>query len=88
MPDPVENIPHDDREEQKWIQATKNIFNAAMKQQPPQISRSEVESLIIGLRSNVVTKRGAEVLSMLEGYLKLMKDKKKSFVKITTTPKA
>lgn len=82
MPNDVEDIPHDNTEEQKWLDATKRIFDNALKQTPPQISRSEVESLIIGLRSNVVTPKGKAVLKMLQSYFDFMKVKHRNFMRV------
>jgi hypothetical protein len=84
MFDDLESIPADDREEQKWLEATKQAFDVALKGRPPQISRSEVESLIMGLRSNVVTPKGKEVLKMLQGYLNFMKVKHRTFMKVVS----
>ena len=76
------NIPQNNAEERKWLEATKHVFSDALKDAPPQISRSQVESLIIGLRSNVVTPRGKEILKMLQSYLDVMKVKHRSFLKV------
>jgi len=77
-----ENIPHDDTEERKWLEATKQVFSDALKDNPPWIGRSQVESLIIGLRSNVVTPRGKEILKMLQSYADVMKAKHRPFLKV------
>jgi hypothetical protein len=84
MPDDLESIPLDDREEQKWLKVVKQAFDTALKGQPPQISRSQVESLIIGLRSNVATPKGERVLKMLQSYLDFMKVKHRTFMKVVS----
>ena len=86
MPDDLESIPLDDREEQKWLKATKRTFDAALTQHPPKIARSEVETLIIGLRGNVVTSRGKEILKMLQSYADFMKVKHRDFMKVAGGP--
>jgi hypothetical protein len=68
--------------ENDWLRAIGNVFKLAAKEQPPQISRSEVESLIIGLRSLAKSPEGLRTLEMLNGYLDTMKKKNKKFLPI------
>jgi hypothetical protein len=84
MLDDLESMPLDNREEQKWLKATKQVFDTALKGRTPQISRSEVESLIMGLRNNVVTPKGKEVLKMLQSYSDYMKVKHRTFMKVVS----
>ena len=69
--------------EQDWLDAVKQVFTDAKSRKPPLISRSEVESLVIGLRSLAQSPKGVQVLSMLNGYLGTMKKKNKKFLPIT-----
>jgi hypothetical protein len=61
----------------------KIVFDFAKSQKPPMISRSEVESLIIGLTSVAESPKAKQVLSMLHTYLDRMKKKNKKFLPIT-----
>jgi len=62
-------------DELKWLKAVNQIFDRARKEKPSYIYRSEVESLIIGLRSNVTTSEGKTILQKLMSLETQMKTK-------------
>ena len=68
--------------EQIWLDAVEKVFDNAKKQKDQSVSRSEIESLIIGLRSVAESEKGKKVLEMLNNYLEIMKKKKKRFLKV------
>ncbi len=69
--------------EQDWLDAVEGVFQYAKRQDPPVISRSEVESLITGLRYFAKSPKGIQVLNMLNTYLDRMKKKNKKFLPLT-----
>ena len=76
--------------EQDWLNSVKQVFDYAAQQRPPMISQSEVESLLIGLRGlekipltgKPLSPAGQKTVEMLQGYLDIMKQKKKKFLPI------
>ena len=62
-------------DELKWLNAVNQIFDRARKETPSYIYRSEVESLIIGLRGNAVTDEGKTILQKLLSLETQMKTK-------------
>jgi hypothetical protein len=75
--------------EQDWLNAVKRIFDFASKQKPPRISQSEIESLLMGLTGlktkpfgKPLSDAGEKAIEMLNGYLQIMKKKKKHFLPI------
>jgi hypothetical protein len=69
-------------EELKWLRAVNQIFDNAKKENPSYIYRSEVESLIIGLRSNATSEEGRKVLQSLMTLQKRLKDSSKNRLKL------
>jgi len=76
--------------EQDWLNSIRQVFTWAKKQKPPQIAQSEIESLLLGLRGQEtnplypkqLTPAGKKAEQMLQGYLDVMKTKKKRFLPI------
>jgi len=75
--------------EQDYLNNVKQVFDFASKQHPPMISQSEIESLLIGLTgiergpfSKPLSPAGKKTVDMLNGYLDVMKKKKKRFLPI------
>lgn len=76
--------------EQDWLKAVERIFAFAATQNPPAISQSEVEALLIGLKGQEtrplvgkpLSPQGKKAVEMLQGYLDVMKKKKKRFLPI------
>jgi len=60
-------------EESKWLRAVNQIFDDA--KQTSFIYRSEIESLIIGLRTNVKTEEGRKILQKLLSVESLMRSR-------------
>jgi hypothetical protein len=77
-------------QEPEWMQSIRNIFDDARRRTPPQISQSEVETLLIGLTSQTrhptlakpLSASGEKAREMLQGYLDIMKKKKKHWLPV------
>jgi len=76
--------------ELEWLDAVKRIFARRSKETPPLISQSEIETLLLGLQSQEripltgtpLSPIGKKTVEMLQGYLDIMKKKKKKFLPI------
>ena len=76
--------------EAEWLDAVKRIFAHRSKNIPPLISQSEIETLLLGLQSQEripltgkpLSPTGKKTVEMLQGYLDIMKKKKKRFLPI------
>lgn len=72
-----------DSREQEWLDAVENVFNYAKTQKPAKIGRSEVESLLIGMRSLNLSPKGQKVVTMLQSYFDTMKASRKNWLPIS-----
>jgi predicted solute-binding protein len=78
--------------EKQWLDAVEKTFTYAAQQKRPEISRSQVESLLIGgnaLRTHPTnpvkfTDVGIATLEKLNKYMDIMRKKNKKFLPIKT----
>lgn len=76
--------------ETEWLDAIRRVFVRRSKDIPPLISQSEIETLLLGLHSQEripltgksLSPTGKKTVEMLQGYLDIMKKKKKRFLPI------